>query len=64
VQGAAEFIVSITAAIGSLSSGALFALRGFSGPGIAGLLLASLILVPVMLAMSAQRRAAGSVANA
>ena len=64
VQGAAEFIVSITAAIGSLSSGALFALRGFSGPGMAGLLLASLILVPVMLAMSAQRRAAGSVANA
>ena len=64
VQGAAEFIVSITAAIGSLSSGALFAWRGFSGPGMAGLLLASLILVPVMLAMSAQRRAAGAVANA
>ena len=64
VQGAAEFIVSITAGIGSLSSGALFAWRGFSGPGMAGLLLASLILAPVMLALSAQRRVAGAVANA
>ena len=33
VQGAAEVIVSITSGIGSLSSGALFAWRGLSGPG-------------------------------
>ena len=64
VQGAAEFIVSITSGIGSLSSGALFAWRGFSGPGAAGLLLAGLILVAVAVATSANRRLALEIANA
>ena len=64
VQGAAEFIVSITSGIGSLSSGALFAWRGFSGPGAAGLLLAGLILVAVAVATSASRRLALEIANA
>jgi len=64
VQGAAEVIVSITSGIGSLSSGALFAWRGFSGPGAAGLLLAGLILVAVAVATSANRRLALEIANA
>jgi len=64
VQGAAEVIVSITSGIGSLSSGALFAWRGFSGPGAAGLLLAGLILVAVAVATSASRRLALEIANA
>ena len=64
VQGAAEFIVSITAGIGSLSSGALFAWRGFSGPGAAGLLLASLILVAVAVAANTNRRVAAGAASA
>jgi MFS family permease len=63
VQGAAEVIVSITSGIGSLSSGALFAWRGFSGPGAAGLLLAGLILVAVAVATSANRRLALEIAN-
>lgn len=64
VQGAAEFIVSITAGIGSLSSGLLFAWRGFSGPGAAGLLIAGLILVAVAVAANTTRRGVASVASA
>ena len=64
VQGAAEFIVSITAGIGSLSSGLLFAWRGFSGPGATGLLLASLILVAVAVAANTTRRSVAAVASA
>lgn len=64
VQGAAEFITSITAGIGSLSSGALFAWRGFSGPGAAGLMLSGLILVAVSVAANTNRRMAAVVASA
>lgn len=64
VQGAAEFITSITAGIGSLSSGALFAWRGFSGPGAAGLMLSGLILVAVAVAANTNRRMAAVVASA